>query len=69
MKVLDLVGTNFYKPSPELAKRFIAPFVVVNDSLDRTMLQRILECDDFDSIEIIGFDVNNDSTGLAVFYK
>ena len=68
MKVLDLVGDGFSAPTPKVASRSIQPFVLVSDELDRSALEKILGCDDFDSIGEVSHDCNHEVTSLAVFY-
>lgn len=70
--VIDLVGegnNGFHLPKAEVAKRFIAPFILIKRPLDKDTLTLLISCDDFDCIENVGLDVNNERTCQVAFYK
>ena len=71
-KVIELADGKdftFIKPSEAMAKRFISPFVLIRTELNREVMEKLLACEDFDCIEIVGLDINSDSVDLAAFYK
>lgn len=72
MKVIELVGevnNGFRKPDDKTAARFISPFIIIRRPLDKDTLALLIECEDFDCIENIGLDVNNERTCNAAFYR